>query len=26
LMEGEKIEGKDHEIGAVMWVKAHDMN
>jgi cobalt/nickel transport protein len=26
LMEGQKIEGKDHEIGAVMWIKAHDMN
>ncbi|RAK10585.1 cobalt/nickel transport protein [Halanaerobium saccharolyticum] len=26
LLEGEKIEGKDHEIGAVMWVKAYDMN
>lgn len=23
LMEGEQINGKDHEIGAVMWVKAH---
>jgi cobalt/nickel transport protein len=25
LMEGEKVEGKAHEIGAVMWVKAYDM-
>ncbi|NLL61176.1 MAG: DUF4198 domain-containing protein [Candidatus Atribacteria bacterium] len=26
LMEGEEIKGKDHEIGAVMWVKAYDLN
>ncbi len=26
LMEGEKVDGKDHEIGAVMWIKAYDMN
>ncbi len=25
LMEGESIDGKDHEIGAVIWVKAYDM-
>jgi cobalt/nickel transport protein len=26
LMEGEEIEGKDHEMGAVIWIKAYDMN
>lgn len=26
LMEGDQIKGKAHEIGAVMWVKAYDMN
>lgn len=26
LMEGEQVKGKDHEIGAVIWIKAHDMN
>jgi len=26
LMEGEQIDGKDHEIGAVMWVKAYDLD
>lgn len=25
LMEGEKIDGKDHEVGAVIWVRAYDM-
>lgn len=25
LMEGEKVKGKSHEIGAVMWIKAHEM-
>ncbi|KXS37481.1 MULTISPECIES: DUF4198 domain-containing protein [unclassified Candidatus Frackibacter] len=25
LMEGEKINGKDHELGALMWVKTYDM-
>ncbi|ADL12315.1 DUF4198 domain-containing protein [Acetohalobium arabaticum] len=25
LMEGEPVNGKSHEIGAVMWVKTHDM-
>ena len=24
LLEGEPVEGKDHEIGAVMWIKAYD--
>lgn len=26
LMEGEDINGKGHEVGAVMWIKAYDMN
>lgn len=26
LLEGEQIEGKDHEIGAVMWIKAHPVD
>lgn len=26
LMEGEDHEGKDHEVGAVIWVKAHDVD
>jgi len=26
LMEGEQIDGKDHEIGAVIWIKAYDLN
>ncbi|KQC12021.1 MAG: ATP-dependent DNA ligase [Candidatus Cloacimonas sp. SDB] len=25
LMEAEKIDDKDHEMGAVMWIKAYDM-
>jgi cobalt/nickel transport protein len=25
LMEGEKINDKDHELGALMWVKTYDM-
>ncbi len=25
LLDGEKIEGKDHELGALIWVKAYDM-
>ncbi|SJZ35909.1 DUF4198 domain-containing protein [Selenihalanaerobacter shriftii] len=25
LMEGKKINGKDHELGALMWVKTYDM-
>lgn len=26
LMEGKSINDKDHEVGAVMWIKAYDMN
>lgn len=26
LMEGENIRGESHELGAVMWIKAYDMN
>lgn len=25
LMEGEEIDGKEQEVGAVMWIKAHQM-
>jgi len=25
LMEGEEISGKEHEVGAVMWIKAYEM-
>lgn len=26
LMEGEEVNGKEHELGAVIWIKAYDMN
>lgn len=25
LMDGDPIKGKDHEVGAVMWIRAHEM-